>query len=311
MDIFGVRLVGVSAESGQKLLYTVALVALVMLVARLVSRSAGQILKRRDQERVRFWSRQIINVVATVVLILGILSIWFDDPTRLATGLGLVTAGLAFALQRVVTAIAGYFIILRGETFGIGDRVSIGPVRGDVVGLSFTQTTIMEMGQPAALIDSPPPVWIQSRQYTGRVVTISNALIFEEPVYNYSKDFPYLWDEIAVVVPFEADWKLSEQILLDIAEHHTIDISEMSRDALETMKRKYFVQETTLEPRVYTRIVGGGVELTVRFIVTERGVRDLKDAAYRDILDRFHTAGIEFVAPTLDITSLPPIQTER
>ncbi|MEZ4572784.1 MAG: hypothetical protein R2849_21195 [Thermomicrobiales bacterium] len=63
-----------------------------------------------------------------------------------------------------------------------------------------------------------------------------------------------------MVVPFDADWKLAEKILLDIAEIHTIDISEMSRDALETMKRKYFVQEATLEPRVYIRIVDGGVD---------------------------------------------------
>lgn len=307
MEIFDIRLVGINAESGQKLIFTIALILFVVFASRLASWLTGLILNRIQQERARFWTRQVINVVAAVVLMLGLLSIWFDDPTRLATGLGLVTAGLAFALQRVVTAIAGYFVILRGETFSIGDRVSIGPVRGDVVGLSFTQITIMEMGQPAAMTDTPPPVWIQSRQYTGRVVTVSNAMIFEDPVYNYSKDFPYLWDEIAVVVPFDADWKHSEQILLDIAERHTIHISEMSREALETMKRKYFVQEATLEPRVYVRIVEGGIELTVRFIVAERGARDLKDAANRDILSVFEEAGIEFVGPTVEITGVPPI----
>jgi small-conductance mechanosensitive channel len=61
---------------------------------------------------------------------MGLVSIWFDDPTRLTTALGLVTAGLAFALQRVVTAVAGYLIILRGKTFNIGDRISMGGVRG-------------------------------------------------------------------------------------------------------------------------------------------------------------------------------------
>lgn len=57
-----------------------------------------------------------------MLFLLGLLSIWFDDPARLATGIGLVTAGLAFALQRVITAAAGYFVILRGDTFNIGDR---------------------------------------------------------------------------------------------------------------------------------------------------------------------------------------------
>ena len=54
----------------------------------------------------------------------------------------MITAGLAFALQRVVTAIAGYVVILRGKTFSVGDRIVMGGVRGDVIELRFTQTVI-------------------------------------------------------------------------------------------------------------------------------------------------------------------------
>jgi small-conductance mechanosensitive channel len=75
----------------------------------------------------------------------------------------LVTAGLAFALQKAVTAVAGYFVILRGNTFNVGDRIVMGGVRGDVIGLSFTQTTIMEMGQPAAVQSADPAMWVQAR----------------------------------------------------------------------------------------------------------------------------------------------------
>lgn len=308
MEIFDIRLVGINAESGQKLLFTIGLVLFVIFAGRLASWLTGLALNRIEEERARFWTRQLINVVAAGVLILGLLSIWFDDPTRLATGIGLVTAGLAFALQRVITAVAGYFIILRGETFSIGDRISFGSVRGDVVKLSFTQTTIMEMGQPASISQSPPPAWIQSRQYTGRVVTVSNAMIFDDPVYNYSRDFPYLWDEISLVVPYDADWQQAEQVLIEIARQHTFDIHDMSREALATMRQRYFVHDASLSPQVYVRIVEGGVELTVRFVVAERGVRDIKDAAYRDILRAFAEAGIEFVSPTIEITEVPPIR---
>ncbi len=40
--------------------------------------------------------RQAIKLGTAVVLVIGLLSVWFEDPTRLATALGLVTAGLAF-----------------------------------------------------------------------------------------------------------------------------------------------------------------------------------------------------------------------
>jgi small-conductance mechanosensitive channel len=66
---------------------------------------------------------------------------------------GLVTAGLAFALQKVVTSIAGYFVILRSRVFTVGDRILLSGVRGDVIALGFVQTAIMEMGLPPLRVE--------------------------------------------------------------------------------------------------------------------------------------------------------------
>jgi small-conductance mechanosensitive channel len=196
VEFLGIRLVGINAENGKKLLFSLVYVLLVLLIARLVERGTWWFLRLRGNERVLFWSRQGIRLAAAALLLLGLASIWFDDPTRLATALGLVTAGLAFALQRVVTALAGYFVILRGQTFNVGDRIRMGGVRGDVIALGFLQTTIMEIGQPPAVQSDEPAMWVKSRQYTGRIVTVSNATIFDEPVYNYTHHFPFLWEEM-------------------------------------------------------------------------------------------------------------------
>ena len=64
----------------------------------------------------------------------------------LASAAAFVTAGLAIASQRMITAFAGYLIILRGKNFNVGDRIVMGDVYGDVVGLGFMQRTIIEMG---------------------------------------------------------------------------------------------------------------------------------------------------------------------
>ena len=166
--------------------------------------------------------------------------------------MGLVTAGLAFALQRVITSLAGYFVILRGQTFSIGDRIEMGGVRGDVIALGFIQTKIMEMGQPPSV--QTPPAWVKSRQYTGRVVTVTNDKIFTEPIYNYTRDFPYLWEEISIPIKYTANRDRAEQILLEAAECHTVQIAQMSQEALHRMQRHYFVQMTDLQPKVYYRI---------------------------------------------------------
>ena len=117
----------------------------------------------------------------------------------------------------MVTAIAGYFVILRGSTFTVGDRISMGGVRGDVLRLGFIQTTIMEMGQPPSVQGADPAMWVKSRQFTGRIVTVSNSQIFEEPVFNYTRDFPFIWEEMAIPITYHADRGRAEAILLEAA----------------------------------------------------------------------------------------------
>ncbi len=177
LQLFGITLVGATPENGRKLLLTLGIVIVVLLFSKLV-RTLLAATGHKAGDRVRFWLRQAVGLIAGIILIVGIVSIWFDDPTRLTTALGLVTAGLAFALQRVITAIAGYFIILRGKTFNVGDRIVMGGVRGDVIALSFMQTKIMEMGQPPAVTSDEPAMWVHSRQFTGRIVTVSNDKIY-------------------------------------------------------------------------------------------------------------------------------------
>src|SRR5205809_23593 len=84
--------------------------------------------------------------------------------------------------------------ILRGKTFNVGDRIVMGGVRGDVIDLSFMQTRIMEMGQSLKEQGDAPSMWIRSRQFTGRIVTVTNDKVFDDAVYNYTHDFPYIWD---------------------------------------------------------------------------------------------------------------------
>ena len=311
MEIFGIRLVGINAENGQKLIYTLILVALLFLLRRSLRALTSQVYRRLDQERVRFWTRQAINLSTMLLLVLGLLSIWFDDPTRLATALGLVTAGLAFALQRVVTAVAGYFVILRGTTFSVGDRIVMGGVRGDVIALDLIQTTIMEMGQPPSVENADPAMWVRSRQPTGRVVTVSNAQIFDEPVFNYSRDFPYLWEEMTLPISYTADRVRAEQILLDAARRHTVQIHDMSQEALATMRHRYFVQSASLKPAVYYRLTDNWLELSVRFVVMDRGIRDVKDAMSRDILSALDEAGIGIASATFEIVGLPELRVSR
>ncbi|MGI8545163.1 MAG: mechanosensitive ion channel family protein [Aridibacter sp.] len=310
MEIFGIKFIGANAENGQKLLLTIASILVILLGGYLLRKLVGIILGSEKLERAKFWTRQGISLFMAILLIMTVMSIWFDDPTRLTTAFGLVTAGLAFALQKVVTSIAGYFVILRGRNFTIGDRISMGGVRGDVIGLGFIQTTIMEMGQPPAVQEAAQAVWVKSRQFTGRIVTVANSTIFDEPVFNYTRDFPFIWEEITIPITYEDKCEKAEEIMLLATNNHVLKTSELSEEAVKKLEDLYFVNVSDFDPKVFYRITDNWLELTIRFIVSEHKVRDVKNDISRDILRGFDAEGIGIASATYDIIGFPPIQIE-
>ena len=151
-------------------------------------------------------------------------------------------------------------------------------------------------------------MWVKSRQYTGRVVSIANSKIFDEPVYNYTRDFPFIWEEITIPITFKADRKKAEQILLDVAEKYTRDLMPAGAQALLKMQEKFFMRGAEVAPRVYYRITDNWLELALRFLVKDHGIRELKDSMFRDILSGFDEAGLGIASATYDIVGFPPIQ---
>ena len=294
MDFLGVHWMGLTEQNGRRLILSIGFVLLVMLVhaglrallARFTRGDSGRALQTR------FWTAQGLNLLATLFILFGLLSIWFDDPARLATALGLIGAGLAFALQRVITAFAGYVVILRGNNFTVGDRISMGGVRGDVLALGFMQTTLLEMGV-APGSDAGPSVWVKSRQFTGRIVTVTNAKIFDEPVYNYTRDFPFIWEELTVPIRYEDDRAAVEQVMLDTARQHALDPETISDAAVHALERRFDLRRLDFAPKVYYRLTSNWLELTLRFVFRDHGTRAVKDLMTRDILAALDERGIK------------------
>ncbi|MGA7158389.1 MAG: mechanosensitive ion channel domain-containing protein [Acidobacteriaceae bacterium] len=305
VQIDGVKLLGFDAKDAEKLLFTLLLFAFLYGLSKVLRYAAQK--ARGKREKRAFWTRQGVSLVTFLLAIIGFVSIWFDNPTRLATGVGLFSAGLAFALQKVITSFAGYFVILRGNTFNVGDRIKMGEVRGDVIALNFIQTVIMEMGEPPSVQSEDPGMWVRSRQYSGRIVIISNAQIFDDPVYNYTRDLPYIWEEMHLPISYKDDRVKAEQIILAAVEEHTKEIAELAEPELERLKQEFFIESADLKPRVYLRITDNWVELAVRFLCGTHDIRGLKDRISRQILAGLEAAGIGIASGTYAIVEFPPV----
>ena len=292
-----------------RLLVTIALIVAILFAAGLIRAAAGAVLHGKDRDRTRFWIAQSVRIITVVAVVATILRIWSAAFPQIGMIGGWVAAGLAVALQRVVTAFAGYVIVLRGNIFTVGDRITIGGVRGDVIALDFMQTTVMEMGQSPGERSDEPAMWVRGRQYSGRLVRVTNDKIFDTPVYNYTHDFPFLWDEIVLPIPYGKDYTVVERFLLDIARRHTAEIMQAGQAALADLQGKYFLSEQpSVEPRVYVRLTDNWIELSLRFIGRDHGIRALKDAMNREILAELVKADIGVASSTFALVEVPPVR---
>jgi small-conductance mechanosensitive channel len=303
MDLLGIRLVGVDEGTLTKFLLTGAAIVLALVLQRGVGVAAGFTETRSIRA---IWIRKSFRLAIGVVAVLFIASVWFDRPERLATFGGLIAAGAAVASQKAILSLAGYFVIVFGKVFDLGDRIQVGDVRGDVLDIGLFKTTVMEMGVPAALLPHPNH-WVTSRQYTGRIVTFTNSEVFEKPAYNYSRTFDFLWEEMRFGLHYEEDLQKAERIALEVARQHTAQTVAEGRDNLERLRRRFPLQAADLEPRTYLRMTDNWVELALRFLVRAWGTRATKDAMTREILARYRAEGITIASASFEVARLPEL----
>src|SRR4051812_8593940 len=200
-------------------------------------------MRRGENNRIVFWTHQVSNLAAITVIVLALLSIWFDNVSRLATFGGFVTAGVAIAAQRAITAFAGYVVIIASKSFTVGERIKMGGVRGDVIALGFLQTRILEMGQPPDVNEQEDPgMWVRARQFSGRIVTVTNDKVFDEPVFNYTRELPFIWEEISVGISYEAPRDRAEALLSTAAAQVTRDFASQSAEARARFEARYNVR---------------------------------------------------------------------
>ena len=243
----------------------------------------------------RYHLRKAVRAAIFVIALLALAVLWRPFAGRIGVVVGLAAAGVAFAMQEVIGAVAGWFNIMLGRIFRVGDRIEMGGVRGDVIDVTPLRTKLLEIGSPG-----DAQSWVRGRQYTGRIVAVSNKTTFTEPVYNYSATFEYIWEELTLPVRHDSDWREAERIMHE--EARRVSQSEGARLAIDEMTRRYPVPRTEVEPRVYVRATDDWMELAARFVVPVRSARTVNDELTRSVRERFDAAGIDIASTTVDAT---------
>jgi small-conductance mechanosensitive channel len=278
-----------------QLIIAVAGVVVIRLLAALLTRWAGRFVK---DSQARYRIRKVSALISYLVIILFLAVVFRERLGGLAIALGVAGVGIAFALQEVITSIAGWAAINFANFYKTGDRIQLGGIKGDVIDIGILRTTLMELGE-----------WVKSDLYTGRIVRIANSFVFKEPVFNYSIDFPFLWDEITVPVTYASEHRLAREILEKII--HTVieEYSAYAKQAWKDIVKKYMVEEAMIDPVVTLVCTDNWIEFTVRYITDFKLRRSTKNRLFSLILDEFEKTGgrVKIASTTVQLVDPQPL----
>jgi small-conductance mechanosensitive channel len=270
-------------------------IAIIISVVKILRRTLSRYIKDSDT---RYRARKFLTFLGYLVILLYLSVVFSDKLGGLTVAFGVAGAGIAFALQEVIASFAGWVAISFGSFYKTGDRVQLGGIKGDVIDIGVLRSTLMEIGQ-----------WVNGDLYNGRVVKIANSFVFKEPVFNYSSDFPFLWDEITVPVRYGSDYRAAYALLEKVVTEVAGDYVNEAKESWKTIVEKFMIEDARVEPMVTLVANDNWMEFTVRYVVDYKVRRTTKDALFRRILEEIErTEGkVALASATFELVGVPPI----
>ncbi|WP_080147301.1 mechanosensitive ion channel family protein [Marinilactibacillus piezotolerans] len=266
---------------------------LVIIFILMIRRVAlNRLYKQFNHSENWYVTRKIAKWLTNFILVLVFVYIFGSNLSGFTTAIGLAGAGVTYALREVIVSFAGWFAIMFGDFFKTGDRVLLGGTKGDVVDIGLLRTTLMEIGE-----------WVEGDQYTGRIVRVANSYIFNSPVYNYTADFKFLWDEVHIPLHFGSNIPLAKEIVLNIAEETIGTYNAKAEEEWDNMKRRYRIENASLKPQVFVLFDDNWITMSLRYIVDTRERRSVKDRMFTSMLEQFdqYKGEIELASQTFEI----------
>jgi small-conductance mechanosensitive channel len=250
---------------------------IVILLAYILNSLAGNfILKRVTTARDRYTLRKTVSILVTVLAFASLFAIWIERTSTLIIAYGILSAGIAIALQDLLRSIAGGILIIISNPFKAGDRIQVGDNIGDVLDIGNFSTKLMEIRE-----------WGNSDQYTGRIIQLPNSFVLNQPIKNYTRDFSFIWDEIRVMLIYGSNWKKAQEIILKIADPIVKGFESTAKEELLRMGNKYFIPTYDVQTSIYTSIGENWIELRLRYVVDPIKRREVNNLLASKILEDF------------------------
>lgn len=226
----------------------------------------------------RYNLRRVLRLVVYLALAAIVVSALFANWYAAVASLGLISLVLGFALQTPITSFIGWVYILLRRPYRVGDRIAIESATGDVIDVSYFDTTLWEVGGP----------YVSRNHPSGRVIKFPNSKVLTAAVYNFSWEmFPYIWDEITLQVAYNSDLAFVGETMRAAA---VAELGEEMIDRVRTFREilaRTPVDEVQVDerPAVIFRVNDNTwLDATVRYVVEPKNAGSTKTRLLTSIL---------------------------
>ena len=278
--------------------YVVWIVLVMVLIAWV-----RRMLKRNlPDNAVKYKSQKGIEVIGYILIVLITITYFTGSIKDFGLAIGLLTAGITITLQELILSITGSFFIFFVKVFKPGDRIEINGIKGDVIDVGSIYTTMMEIGE-----------WVSSDNYTGRIVKVSNAFVFKAPIYNYSQDFPFVWDEFNLPIRYGSDIELAKSIVITVAQKHLASYVKESLADWKVVVDKYYIEDAQVDPSLAITLTDNWIQFNLRYIVDYKKRRFTKNLLHEEIGKRIEESNgkVVLASATFEIVKIPMVQVQN
>ena len=263
----------------------------------LITRTAikGFLIEPLEDAAARFNLNRIVNLIAYLAIFFIILSVLFANWYTAAVSFGLLSLILGFALQAPISSFIGWVYLIAKTPYKVGDRIAIGEASGDVIDVSYLDTTLWEFGGPTLSTANHP---------SGRIIKFPNSKVLSSAVFNYSWGlFPYIWNDIKFQIAYQSDLEFVAKVMSETAAEEVGEVMKKRVGVYRELLSQTPIDELEVreKPTVIFRVSDNTwVEAIVRYLVEPRRAGAVKSRLIKKILERLQAEPTKVMFPKGD-----------
>lgn len=257
---------------------------LFIIIITIIQHLLLKIIKKINSSKKEYIYSQRLKVIADTLKIVTIIFIWAKYISNILTLITFISAAFTIALRECIfNYFSGLYIKIK-KPINVEDRIEINGIIGDIINIKMMNFEVLE-------VDSTK----KRGQSTGIVVNFPNTTIFRDPIKNYSKAFKYIWDEITIKIPIDADINKTKKVIYKIVNNNDIikSIPNKMKKQLNNIHTDYRIYYNQFEPIIYTELIENHIELQLRYLIHPKKARYVSSTIWTKILESYNNNEIQ------------------